>query len=210
MPRLATETPIPPPTTRGERKREHLLQAAAAVLAERGYAATTMAEIAERAGTQAGSLYYHFPSREELIEAVLRRGVSLSHLHTQSVLDAMPGESTAADRLKAAIAAHLRFQMEVSEFARASARSTKQVPEEMQAGIIDAYRHYGGLFDQLIRAAMAEGAIDQDVDPSALRMLIFGAANWTPEWYRAEGRSSVEEIAELLARLVFHGVGSRT
>ena len=45
-------------TPRGERKHEQLLHAAAKVLAARGYAGTTMTEIAEQAGTQAGSVYY--------------------------------------------------------------------------------------------------------------------------------------------------------
>ena len=49
-------------------KREQILDAAAKVLARRGYAATTLAEIAEEVGSAgAGSLYYHFDSREQLI-----------------------------------------------------------------------------------------------------------------------------------------------
>ena len=48
------------------------------MLARRGYAGTMLAEVAEEAATQSGSLYYHFDSREELIEEVLQQGVTLS------------------------------------------------------------------------------------------------------------------------------------
>lgn len=195
-------------TPRGERKHERILQAAAKVVAERGYAGTTMTEIAEKAGTQAGSVYYHFASREELIEEVLRRGVALSFAHSRETLAAMPPDSDAGGRLAAVIRAHLRFQVDVSDYARAAARSTKQVPPDMQARINDEFRAYGRFFDRLFAAAMKAGAIDPKVDRSALRMLIIGAANWTPEWYRPGGGSSADEIAELLVRLLFKGVGS--
>ncbi len=196
-------------TPRGERKRERILQAAAQVLAERGYAGTMMVEIAERAGTQAGSVYYHFASREELIEEVLRRGVALSYAHSRDVLAALPADSDAGRRLAAVIRAHLRFQVEVSDYARAAARSSGQVPPDMQARINTEFRAYGRFFDRLFAAAMKAGAIDAAVDRSALRMLIIGAANWTPEWYRPNGRSSADEIADLLVRLLFDGVGVR-
>ena len=39
-------------------------------------------------------------------------------------------------------------------------------------------------------------------------MLIAGAINWTPEWYRANGTSSAEEVADLLVRVVVDGVGT--
>ena len=197
----------PAMTARGERKREQILHAAAKVLAERGYTGTTRTEIAEVAGTQAGSVYYHFASREELIEEVLRRGVALSHAHSLQALADAPDDCDAAARLAAVIRAHLRFQVEVSDYARAAARSNKQVPEDMQARINADYRAYGRLFDELIGAAMAAGALDPTVDRSALRMLIIGAANWTPEWYRPDGHSNADEIAELLVRLMFRGVG---
>jgi hypothetical protein len=55
---------------------------------------------------------------------------------------------------------------------------------------------------------MKSGELDPKVDRSALRMLLIGAANYTPEWYRRDGSSSVEEIADLLVRLVFRGVAA--
>jgi TetR/AcrR family transcriptional regulator, cholesterol catabolism regulator len=193
-------------TPRGERKREQILHAAAKVLAARGYVGATLTAIAEEAGTQAGSIYYHFTSREELIEEVLLRGVALSHAHSRAALGALPAGSDAASRLGAALQAHLCFQVEVSDYARAAARSTKQVPPDMQVRINSEFRAYGRFFDRLIGAAMREGFIDSTVDRSALRMLIIGAANWTPEWYRPDGDSSANEIADLLVRLVFKGV----
>ena len=53
------------------------MQSAAAVIAERGFDATTMAEIAARAGAPIGSLYRFFPNKEILAQSLIRRYVEL-------------------------------------------------------------------------------------------------------------------------------------
>ena len=195
-------------STRGELKRKQILDAAAKVLARRGYIGTQLSEIAQEAGTQSGSLYYHFESREQLIEEVLQEGVRLSFARARAVVDAMQSEATPRDRLTAALRAHLKFQLVESDYARAVSRSIGESPEEMWKRVNDRFRAYGKFFDGLIQAAMKSGEIDPRVDRSALRMLLIGAANYTPEWYRRGGSSSVEEIADLLERLVLRGVGT--
>ena len=194
-------------SARGELKRQQILDAAAKVLARRGYAATQLSEIAEQAGTQAGSLYYHFQSREELIEEVLQQGVRLSFERVRALLDAMPPESTPLARLTAALRAHLRFQLVESDYARAVSRSIGQSPEDMWKRVNENFRAYGRFFDDLIRAAMKSGEIDSKIDRSALRMLIIGAANYTPEWYRRGGTMNVDQICDLLVRLFVRGAG---
>ena len=72
-------------SARGRLKRKQILDAAAKVLARRGYVGTQLSEIAEEAGTQSGSLYYHFESREDLIEEVLHEGVRLSFARARAV-----------------------------------------------------------------------------------------------------------------------------
>ena len=195
-------------TARGEIKRQQILDAAAKVLARRGYAGTQLAEIAQQAETQPGSLYYHFESREELIEEILRQGVTLSFARARAVVDSLPAGTSALDRLAAALRAHLTFQLVESDYARAAVRSIGQYPQDIWSRVNAKFRAYGKFFDGLIVAAIQAGQIEPEVDRSALRMLILGAANWAPEWYRSDGPSSVEEIADLLLRLVFRGVAT--
>ncbi|HXN86691.1 MAG TPA: TetR/AcrR family transcriptional regulator [Candidatus Binataceae bacterium] len=195
------------PPSRGELKRKQILDAAAKILARRGYAGTMLSEVAEEAGTQPGSLYYHFASREELIEEVLHEGVALSFARARGVLDALPLDSSALQRLEAALRAHLKFQLVESDYARAVVRSMGQCPEDMWKRVNEKFRAYGKFFDTLIAAAMKAKQLDPQVDRSALRMLLIGAANWAPEWYRADASSTVEEISDLLVRLLLRGVG---
>jgi AcrR family transcriptional regulator len=70
-------TALEPQRRHGKRRVADLLQAAAAVIAERGFEAATMAEIAGRAGAPIGSLYRFFPNKETLAQSLIRRYAEL-------------------------------------------------------------------------------------------------------------------------------------
>jgi TetR/AcrR family transcriptional regulator, cholesterol catabolism regulator len=92
--------------TKGDRTRRRLLDAAAAELARNGRAGAGLGAIARAAGLRTGSIYFHFASKDELIEAVLEEGLraTLGYLD-EALAAAGPGASPAA-RLRAAIRAH--------------------------------------------------------------------------------------------------------
>jgi len=74
MPKLKRRRVALNPSRRpGKLRVASLLAAAAEVIAERGYEAATMAEIAARGGAHIGSLYHFFPNKEVLADALLRR-----------------------------------------------------------------------------------------------------------------------------------------
>ena len=92
--------------TKSERTRQRILDAAAEVLAERGYAEARLTDIAARAGMQAGSLYYHFSSRDELVGEILRLGIENSWDLVAAAVGRLPPTATPLERLDAAIRAH--------------------------------------------------------------------------------------------------------
>ena len=70
-------TTDPTEANSGESGRVRIIDEAAALFLERGYAATSLRGIAAAAGMKAGSLYYHFESKEALFQAILRRGLDV-------------------------------------------------------------------------------------------------------------------------------------
>ena len=65
---------------RAVRTRRAVLEAAAGVFAERGYAAATIAEILNRAGVTKGALYFHFDSKAALARGVLEERISAARI----------------------------------------------------------------------------------------------------------------------------------
>jgi TetR/AcrR family transcriptional regulator, cholesterol catabolism regulator len=200
---MSTAGGIPPPalTDRGESTRERILQSGAKVLAERGYSGTTLMEIAARAGTKAGSLYYYFESRDVLIREIMTRGITETNAHVRRAVDTLGAGASARDRLSAAIIAHVRYLLTDSDIARASIRSLGQAPSEVAGPATELHRLYGHYLSRLIDDATRDGLLDSDIDSRVLRLLIVGAANWCTAWYQPDGDSSVDEIAELAARV---------
>ncbi len=91
-------TALEPQRGVGRRRVEALLEAASAIIAERGFQATTMAEIAARAGAQVGSLYRFFPSKDVLADALQERYVAraaAAYDELQSRVDRMSSDALA-------------------------------------------------------------------------------------------------------------------
>ncbi|HET9769778.1 MAG TPA: TetR/AcrR family transcriptional regulator [Acidimicrobiia bacterium] len=190
--------------------RQRILDSAALVFSEKGYAGARLADIAAAAGMQAGSLYYHFPGRDELVEEVLRQGVARTHGSVRQAVEALPEKASALDRVRAAIAAHVRAVLQIGDYTSANIRIFGQVPDDIRARHLVDQRSYGAYWNGLLEAARAAGDIRADADLSVVRMLILGAANWSAEWYRPEGASSPDDVAEELVRMVCDGLAAPT
>ncbi len=196
------------PASKSARTRQRVLDAAAHCFRRDGFASVTLKDIAARAGIQAGSLYYHFDSKEEIVAAVLATGVDTAMAATREAIAALGPGSDALARLRVAIAAHLRVVLTESSYASANLRILGQVPDAIRARHLRRQREYGGFWRSLFRAAADAGLVRTDIDLSVVRMLTLGALNWSVEWYHADGRSP-DEIAALATTLVLDGIATR-
>ena len=193
--------------TKSERTRQRILDAAAEVLAERGYEGR-LADIAARAGMQAGSLYYHFASRDELVAEILRLGIENSWNLVAQAVGRLPPSASPLERLAAAIRAHTRSIVGLSSYASAQARIVSQLPSDLARLHSKDMRAYGAYWHDLFAAAQQAGQVAGDVDLFITRMLAFGAMNWTAEWFRRTNEASVEHLADQAVLLLLHGAAT--
>lgn len=197
-----------PARTKSERTRERILDAAAEAFRERGFAATRLSDIAERANLQTPSLYYHFSSKEDLIEVVLALGVTRTFEHVERRVSEVP-EDDPLGRLRAAIEAHVEMVLQTGNYSAANLRLYGQMPDEIRERLQRTQRRVGRYWKELLSDAQRAGAIRADLDLSAVRMLILGALNWTAEWYRPGGPVSPQELARQAAAILLEGIETR-
>ena len=190
---------------KSDRTRQRILDAAAKVFREQGYAGATLAEIAAAAGTKAGSLYYHFESREALVEEVLDEGLDRAFVETRRCVDALPAGTPPIERLATAIRAHMETVLTLDNYTSASIRMLGHVPEPIRARHMKRQAVYGAYWKALLEASAAAGELRDGLDLSAARMLILGMLNWSPEWYR-RGRLNPQEIADQAAQMALDGL----
>ncbi|HEX6391791.1 MAG TPA: TetR family transcriptional regulator, partial [Solirubrobacteraceae bacterium] len=154
------------PLRKSERTRERILDAAAACFRERGFAATRLSDIADRAELQTPSLYYHFASKEELIEEVLALGVTRTFARVQESVAAAPAGDPLA-RLGAAIQAHLLMVIETGNYSAANLRLYGQMPDDIRKRLERTQRKVGRYWNELLVEAQRAGALRKDLDLSA-------------------------------------------
>jgi AcrR family transcriptional regulator len=187
------------------RTRQRILDAAAQVLSLKGYAGTRLTDIAERAEVQAPAIYYYFPSRDDVIEEVMWAGIARMRSHVRDALEALPAGAGPLDRIDAAVEAHLRHELEISDYAKAAIRNSAQLPDTIRARQLAEADRYGEVWRALITDARNAGELRPDLDPRAARMLVLGALNWAVEWWNPR-RGALSTLVQTAQSLVRHGL----
>jgi AcrR family transcriptional regulator len=188
--------------------RRRILDAAAHVLSAKGYAGLRLNDVAAHADLQAPAIYYYYPSRDDLIEEVMWAGIADMRDHVVAVLDGLPAGASALDRLLAAVEAHLRHELEISDYTTAAIRNAGQVPPGIRKRQILEEQRYGEVWRQLINDMARSGELRAELDLYTAQMLVLGALNWAVEWWDPR-RGSLDAVVANAQSFVRHGLADR-
>jgi hypothetical protein len=108
------------------------------------------------------------------------------------------------DKLQAVFTAHTCFLHDEEDFASANLKILQQVPPAIRERHVRQDRTYADYVARIIDEIAATHGLAPGIDASILRMLTFGAMNWSISWYDPQGRSP-GEIAGQLMTLVRRG-----
>jgi AcrR family transcriptional regulator len=194
------------PTRKSARTRTRILDAAAKVLSEKGYAATRLSDVADVAEIQAPALYYYFPSRSDLIQEVIRVGSMEVRQSAEAALAALAPDADPIEKIKTVIDAHLRSLLGKPAYATAALRNIAQIPPELVAEQKVEQQRYSELWRSLIKEAQQAGLVTVDGHEPVIRMMTLGALNWTTEWWDPR-RGSMKSLVGLAQRFVLAGLG---
>lgn len=207
---MATKTPSPPPVLNEVESatRERILLEAARLFRHHGYTATTLREIADAASIKAGSIYYHFASKEEILGEVLDKGIQAVSEAVGERIEALPANASFRDRIAAGIEGHLWGLLHHGDFTSANIRIYGQIPASAKNRHRVVRRAYADLWDRLFEGAMESGELRSDSSTAVIRLFVIGALNWTVEWYNPQ-RGSFQDFSRQLTEIVFDGVLAR-
>ncbi len=181
-----------PPRHTPSNRRDELLHAAARCFLRNGYAGTAMRDIAMETGMKAGSIYYHFPSKDALYFAVYEAGVEGI---TAAVREALDGRVDPWERLEAACAAHLEVLLQGGVLSRLMRRDLPRKPEGLRERLVGLRDRYEAIFAHLF----ADLPLPEEVDRHEMRLMLIGAMNYAHTWYRPGA-----ELPGALARNFVH------
>lgn len=203
-----TTVTIPAAETRkSDRTRQTILDAAAYLFREHGFSATTLRQIAGQAEIKAGSIYYYFDSKDQILNEVMEHGIRVVYEAVEQAVDALAKDASGRDRLETAVATHLYTLLRYGDYTSANIQNFRHVSPEIQERNRAIRQEYSEYWTGLFRAAQKAGEIRSDVDLSIARLYLLGTLNWTIEWYDPKG-DSTDELARKFCALFFDGAGS--
>lgn len=184
-----------------------MLRRAIELFNNRGYDATSMGDLAAELGLTKSAIYHHVAGKEALLTAALDE--ALEGLEAAVSVTASAAEGTSAQqRLRTAIDESVRILLDhlpaVTLLLRVRGNNAVE---------LDALRRRRLVNDQLatlVRAAVAEGAVRDDIPPEVISRLLFGTVNSLVEWYHPEGPVDREQLAGWVTSSVFDGLGRQS
>jgi len=185
--------------------RRLILDTAARLFRADGYAATSLRDIADACGMRAGSLYYHFASKDAIVGEVLRIGVERVAEVVREAVQVLPADADARTLLHTAVRAHLSALLELQDYTSANVRIVGQVPAEVREAHIATRDAYERFWSQLLKRCAKDGAFDARRNLKLTRLFLIGALNGSLEWFRG-GPVGVDKLAHELSELFLDGL----
>ncbi len=194
---------------KADASRGRILNAAARLFRDKGYAGVNLRDIAAKSGMQAGSLYYHFDSKEAIVTEILDAGIEAVHREVKTAIDALPDSASGAEMIQLAILTHLRSLFEFNNYTSANVRIYSQVPPQVRKANLKARKAYESLWGKILSRAAELGYIRESVDLKNARLMIISSMNATLEWFDPR-RGNLNELANDYAAVMLRGLLTKT
>lgn len=196
--------------SRVERKRgkriQEILSAAADLFGERGYAAVSLEDVAERLDVTKGSLYYYFSGKEALGTAAIE---TLGNEWTSRLEDLPDAQSgLAADRLRALLHEHIRIAVREYPAALGLFLVPRDWPEDQRGRIRELRMRHDQLFRRVVEEGLASGEF-RVTDVSTVLQCMHASMSQAPVWCGdlsgVAQDDAIDRLADTLMTLVGRG-----
>ncbi|WP_309679238.1 TetR/AcrR family transcriptional regulator [Polaromonas sp.] len=177
-------------------RRVELINAAARLFRRKGFDATSTRDIAAAVGMHSGSPFYHFKSKGALLYAVMDEGMRSAIERQTAALRA--AEQAAPD---AAAVLHLLIRNHVgvllgpgSDFIPVMLYESRAITARQRVTLAKLQSEYESAWAPVLQALSQQGRLKGPV--KLARLLIFGALNWSVQWFDAKKDASLDDLAD--------------
>jgi AcrR family transcriptional regulator len=183
-------------------RRRQIEDVASALFSSRGYAATSMRDIARELDLQGGSLYAHIPSKEAVLAAIVEEAAERFHAAVRPVAER---DGPAAERLAEMIAAHVRVVTGARERAKVFLFEWTFLGDQRRESVRRSRAAYQGYFERVVAEGVAAGEL-ATADPKLAAVFILSALNAMAYWYRPDGALEPDALAGHYTELFLEGL----
>jgi len=185
------------------RVQDRLLAAATELFAEKGFDATSVQEVVERAQVTKGALYHYFDSKQDLLYEIYHSIISVQLADLERILAA--GEPAGAT-LRAIVVNLVETTAARLDQALVFGREMHRLDGGRIAAVRADRRRYHDLVRDVVARAQAAGDFAPVADADTVTLVIFGVVNQMPAWYRPDGAKSPDQLGTEIADLILAGL----
>ena len=181
-----------------------IVESAARIFQEKGFASTSLEDIATEVGMWKGSLYHYINSKEDLLFAVVREPADkvLKQLREIAGLDLPPSEQIR-------LVAQSHGAVLEDNFVYASVYLQEIAGRHRDPEWSSMDREYVREISAIIERGIERGEFSNTLNPRTATLSLIGALNWMTHWYRPDGPLSASAIAEQICATFLNGIVSR-
>jgi len=186
-------------TRRRTDTRQRLYEAAVALIAEQGFSATTVDDIAERAGVAKGTVYYNFPSKTALFTELLRHGVGLLTTDFRAAVAGLPPR----EAVSALVRAQLEYIRRYQAFAQLLLSEMWRTHRDWQQTLTLLREEAIGVIAEVLRAGVESGDFPADLDVRLSVCALFGVGLVVAlDWLVFQPERSIDDVENALLTIV--------
>lgn len=183
-------------------RKEQIMQTAAKMFKDKGYASSSMRDIATELGIEAASLYHHIKSKEEILETIC---FTMADKLNGAIAEVNDIYFNAEEKLRMAIKSHVQIISENIDQSAVFLHEWRSLSEPKLSEFKKLRDAYETEIKVIINGGINEDIFD-NVDQKFATLTILSTVNWINEWYNPNGKMNPEEIAKKLSDFIMGGL----
>lgn len=183
-------------------RKAQIEEKATTLFREKGYAATSMRDLAQVLGIEAASLYSHIKSKEEILQKICFK---MADEFFDAWKEVEMADYTYTQQMEKAAIAHVKVITANTDASAVFFNEWRHLSEPHLSEFLQMREDYEGRFISIIERGMEAGEF-QRVDSKFMMLAIISSLNWTHNWYKPGRKLKPEEVAKKLSNLILNGL----
>ncbi|TXI71131.1 MAG: TetR/AcrR family transcriptional regulator [Cyclobacteriaceae bacterium] len=184
-------------------RKEQVIRSAAELFKEKGYAASSMRDLAQKLGIEAASLYSHIKSKEEILQTLC---FDMAAEFRESLEKVEKQNVSASEKLSLGIIGHVNVMARDLTASAVFMNEHRHLSNPHLRDFLLLRINYINRFKAIIEQGVASGEFKKNIDTKLAVMTLFSSLNWMPMWYSPEGSIEPKELGQQLANMLVNGL----
>ncbi|MCE7863281.1 MAG: TetR/AcrR family transcriptional regulator [Cyclobacteriaceae bacterium] len=184
-------------------RKEQVIRSAAELFREKGYAASSMRDLAQKLGIEAASLYSHIKSKEEILQHLC---FDMAAEFRKSLAEVEKKEVSASEKLKLGIIGHIQVMAKDLTASAVFMNEHRHLSQPYLRDFLLLRINYINRFKSIIEEGARQGEFKDSIDKKLAVMTLFSSLNWMPMWYDPSSRIVPQDLGQQLADMLVNGL----